>query len=97
MQTLIEEEMTKLCDTPIDILQSTRIASNEEGAFPIFKDHGFEVDGKAVFITEKDVRKALDSAPHRFTVMARDPEKSVVIGDESFALVPAYGPPLFQR
>jgi trimethylamine---corrinoid protein Co-methyltransferase len=93
MQTLTEAELTRLHEASMDLLQNTGIAFNEEEALQIFKKNGFRVEGKTVFMTEKDVRKALETAPTRFTVAARDPEKSVDIGDESFALVPAYGPP----
>ncbi len=93
MQTLTEEELTRLHDASMDILQNTGIAFNEDEALEIFKKNGFKVEGKTVFMTEKDVRKALETTPERFTVTARNLEKSVDIGEESFVLVPAYGPP----
>ncbi len=93
MQTLTEGELSRLHDASMDILQNTGIAFNEEEALEIFKKNGFKVEGKTVYMGEKDVRKALESAPVRFTVTARNPEKSVEIGEESFVLAPAYGPP----
>jgi trimethylamine---corrinoid protein Co-methyltransferase len=93
MQTYSEEELTRLHDASMDLLQNTGIAFNEEEALEIFRKNGFKVDGKTVFLTEKDVRKALETTPARFRVTARNPEKSVEIGEESFVLAPAYGPP----
>ncbi len=93
MQTFTQEELTKLHDASMDLLKNTGIAFNEKEALEIFKKNGFKVEGKTVFMTEKDVRKALETTPTRFTVTARNPEKSVDIGEDSFVLVPAYGPP----
>jgi trimethylamine--corrinoid protein Co-methyltransferase len=93
MQTYSEEELTRLHDASMDLLQNTGIAFNEEEALEIFRKNGFKVDGKTVLLTEKDVRKALETTPTRFTVTARNPDKSVEIGEESFVLAPAYGPP----
>ena len=72
MQTFTKEELTSLHDASMDLLQTTGIAFNEEEALEIFRKNGFQVDGKTVFMTEKDVRKALETTPKRFTVTARD-------------------------
>ena len=93
MQTFTKEELTSLHDASMDLLQTTGIAFNEEEALEIFRKNGFQVDGKTVFMTEKDVRKALETTPKRFTVTARDSKKSVEVGEDDFVLAPAYGPP----
>ena len=46
---------------------------------------------KTVFFTEKRIRRALDTAPSNFKLVARDPVKSVAIGGDDFALAPGYG------
>jgi trimethylamine--corrinoid protein Co-methyltransferase len=69
------------------------VAFNEEESLDIFKKNGFKVDGKTVFLSEKDVRSALESAPQRFTLAARNPANSVELGDDDFAFVPGYGAP----
>ena len=93
MQTFTEKELTRLHDASMDILENTGIAFNESESLEIFAANGFKVDGQTVFITERDVRQALETTPDRFTVTARNPEKSVKIGGADFVLVPAYGPP----
>jgi len=93
MQTLTKGQMTKLHDASMDILENTGVVFNESEALKIFKKNGFKVDGKTVFFTEKDLTKALESAPARFKVTARNPEKSVIIGGDDFVFVPAYGAP----
>ena len=93
MQTLTEEQMTRIHDAAMDLLGTTGIAFNEDEALAIFKKNGFKVDGKVVFFTEAQVRNALKTAPSRFTVTARNPEKSVAVGEDDFVFVPGYGAP----
>lgn len=93
MQTLSNKDMTKIHDASMDILQNTGISFNEEEALQIFKEHGFKVEGKTVFFTEDQVMEQVKKAPSRFTVTARNSEKSVTIGEDDFVLVPGYGAP----
>jgi trimethylamine--corrinoid protein Co-methyltransferase len=93
MQTLSKEEMTKIHDASMNLLQSVGIAFNEEEALDIFKKNGFKLDGKKVFFTEKDVAKALETVPSRFTLTARNPEKNLPVGEDDYVFLPGYGAP----
>lgn len=93
MQTFTTDQMTRIHDASIDLLGSVGVAFNEPEALEIFAANGFKVDGKTVFMNEAQVRKALDTAPSRFTVTARNPDKSVAIGEDDFVFVPGYGAP----
>ncbi|AOY58299.1 MULTISPECIES: trimethylamine methyltransferase family protein [Desulfococcus] len=93
MQTLTQDQMTRIHDAAMDILGTTGIAFNEDEALSIFKANGFKVDGKIVFITEAQVRNALKTTPSRFTITARNPEKNVAVGEDDFVFVPGYGAP----
>lgn len=93
MQTLSREEMSRIHDASMDLLQNVGIAFNESEALEIFRKNGFKVDDKKVFFTEEQVMKAVQSAPSRFTVTARNHEKSVAIGGDDFVFVPGYGSP----
>jgi trimethylamine---corrinoid protein Co-methyltransferase len=93
MQTLTQEEMTHIHEAAMDLLRSTGVAFNEDEAIEIFRKNGFKVDGKTVFFTEDQIRNALKTAPSRFVVTARNPEKNVAIGEDDFVLVPGYGSP----
>lgn len=85
--------MTKIHDASMNILCDVGVAFNEEESLDIFKKNGCKVDGKTVFFSENEVRGALESAPQRFTLAARNPAKSVQLGDDDFAFVPGYGAP----
>lgn len=63
-------------------------------ALEIFTSHGAEVDGTRVRFPEGVCRQIIQaSAPARFTQHARNPARSVVIGDPHTVFAPAYGPP----
>ena len=93
MQELSRQDMEKLHDAAMDLLKSTGVAFNDKEALEIFKDNGFKVEGTTVFFEESAVQKALETAPKRFTVHARNPEKSVEIGEDDFVFLPGYGAP----
>ena len=63
-------------------------------ALEIFADHGADVDGTRVRFPEGMCRQIVRaSAPGRFTQHARNPERSVEIGDPHLVFAPAYGSP----
>ncbi len=93
MQTLTQDQMTKFHDSAMEVLGKTGVVFHDPEALEIFQKHGFKIDGKRVFFNEMEVVKALDSAPHRFRITARNPEKSLIIGEDHFIFAPGYGPP----
>ena len=93
MPTLSKKQMTMIHDSSMDILNSVGVAFNEAESLKIFKQNGFKVDGKTVFFREKDVSKALDTAPSHFKITARNPAKSVEVGGKDFVFAPGYGAP----
>jgi trimethylamine--corrinoid protein Co-methyltransferase len=52
-----------------------------------------KTDGSRVYITEDQLWKALKTAPAQFTLHARNPERSVTIGDGETVFAPGYGAP----
>jgi trimethylamine---corrinoid protein Co-methyltransferase len=93
IQELTKTDLELIHSSSMEILSSVGIRFKEDEAIEIFKKHGVTTDGYVVYLSEADIRKALDSAPETFIVTARDPEKSVPIGKDDFALVPGYGAP----
>ncbi len=93
MQELGKKDMEKIHAASMDLLKNTGVAFNEEEALEIFKSNGHRVEGSTVFFEEADIQKALKTAPARFTVHARNPEKNVNIGEDDFVFLPGYGAP----
>jgi len=77
----------------LELLRDTGIKFPSEKALGIFKKHGFRTDDDMVFFKEKDIQKAMETAPSAFTIKARDPEKNIRIGDNNYVMAPGYGPP----
>lgn len=93
MQELSRKELELIHDSAMEILGSVGIRFKEDEAIEIFKSHGVKTEGYVVYPTENDIAQALESAPARFTVQARNPGKSVPVGGEDFVLLPGYGAP----
>ncbi len=62
-------------------------------ALAIFEGAGARVDGTRVRFPKGMCRDLAASAPSRFTQHARNPDRSVEIGDPHMVLAPAYGSP----
>ena len=93
MQELDVKNCEKIHAASMDILKNTGVAFNDDEALDIFKKNGHKVEGTTVFFEESDIKKALETAPKRFTVHARNPEKNVEIGEDDFVFLPGYGAP----
>lgn len=91
MQTFSQKELKTIHQASMDILENTGICFNSEKAAALFKEKGFKTEGDLVFFTEAQVKKALETAPSTFTILARNPEKSIRIGEDSFIALPTGG------
>jgi trimethylamine--corrinoid protein Co-methyltransferase len=93
LQSFTDKELSRLHDASMEILRDVGIRFGDPEATGIFKAHGVRVEGNTVFLGESQIQKALETAPSRFTITARDAKKSVTVGDDSLVLAPGYGAP----
>jgi len=93
MHALSQKQMRRIHDASMELLAEVGVAFAEPEALEIFAGHGFKIDGKTVFISESQVDQALQTAPPRFTLSARNPEKSLAVGGGDFVFAPGYGAP----
>ncbi len=93
MQVFTKNELSLIHDASMEILTDTGVVFNSDEVLEIFKGHGFKTDGRRVFMTEVDVRRALETAPSRFRVHARNPAYDVSIGEDDFVFLPTGGAP----
>ena len=91
MQYFTEIELTRIHDASMDLLKNIGVAFHDDEALGVFKKNGFKVDGQTVFFSENKVRRAIESAPARFKVSARNPANTISIGGESVVMAPGYG------
>ena len=90
------EELTRIHDATLNILQEKGIRFQNEDALKTFKSHGAKVDRDIVHLDGAMVESAIESAPQWFILEGRDPKKSVTMGrDEAgrdhLAIAPGYG------
>jgi len=78
-ETVLEEIGVNFLDNP--------------GALARWRDAGADVQGERVYLPRGLARKLCETAPQRFTQIARNPAKSVEIGGNNLVLAPVYGPP----
>jgi trimethylamine--corrinoid protein Co-methyltransferase len=91
LETIEHNADTLLAEVGIEIV-------NYPEATEIFRAAGASVDGQRVRFDRGMCRSIIQaSAPRVFTQRARDPDKSVVIGDPHMVLVPTYGSPFIHN
>jgi len=93
MQTLTRDELEVIHEASLQILSKTGVVFNDTEALGLFESRGFAVDAKSVRFTEKQVQEALSLAPSRFQLVARNPGKSLWVGEDDWVFVPTYGAP----
>ena len=91
MGLLSDKDLDKLHHASMEILTDVGIAFYEPEAIEIFSDHGVKTDGTVVYLEERHIERALESAPSEFKLHARNPEQSVTIGGDHLVLCPGYG------
>jgi len=90
---LTNASLDKIHSHSMEILRDIGIRFPSEKALALFKKHGFKVQGSMVHFEEKDIRQALETVPAAFTLEARNPARSIRIGETGYAMAPGYGPP----
>ena len=88
-----EAQLDKIHNATMEILEKNGIEILSEKARKLLAENGAEVDEKQVFISESMIENALESAPKKFTLYARNPDNNATIGGKNTVLAPGYGAP----
>ena len=78
-RVLSQQDAERIYLAALRILADIGILIHEPAARQLLVDHGARANGELVQIPEGMVKRAIAAAPERFTVHARDPEKSLHI------------------
>jgi trimethylamine--corrinoid protein Co-methyltransferase len=92
-EILSREDVERIHQTSMRVLGNVGVEFPSEEALSVFRRHGVKTNGSRVYITEDQLWKALKTAPAQFTLHARNPERSVTIGDGEPVFAPGYGAP----
>lgn len=95
LEKLTESGVHRIHETSLDILSDIGITVDYDEALEILEDHDADVDHESntVQFPRSLVEDAVESAPESFTLHARNPDKSVTIGDGTTAFSPGGSAP----
>ena len=86
-------DIERIHKTSMRVLAEVGVLFPNLEALAAFAKHGVKVDGQKVFLTEDQVMDAIAQVPPQFTIHARDPGRTVHIGDGTPVFAPGYGSP----
>ena len=92
-EVLDDERIERIHDASMRILEEVGIDFRDDEAIAYWNEARADVDGYRVRIDRALLMELVAKAPERFTLVARNPERSVPIGGRSMVFVPTYGSP----
>ena len=93
LEHLGEEEVEGVLSSALDVLERTGMEFRSEEAVGRLGRSGARVDGLRVRFPRRLVEELLGEVPSRWTLHARNPERSVEVGGRGMLLCPGYGSP----
>ncbi|HED24516.1 MAG TPA: trimethylamine--corrinoid methyltransferase, partial [Firmicutes bacterium] len=93
MDYLEPEELEKIHQAVLTILEKVGVEFHSQEARDILKKAGAKVEGEKVYFPPKLVMEQVALAPSEFTLHARNPENNMVIGGSYTVHAPGYGSP----
>ncbi len=81
----------RIHDDSIKLLQTTGYRVIDERILKKLSDNGIRVEGTTVHFTEEQIMDAINAAPSSFKLNARNPKKSMVIGEGETKVGSGYG------
>ncbi len=98
IKAITERQVEQIHELTLNLLSSQGITIKCETARETFEKHGAKVSGEQVFIPNKMVEEALNSAPSSFMLYSRNPEKTITIGHGlPTKVAPCAGVPFIQE
>lgn len=95
-EPLDEEQIRKLDDASMAILEEVGIVFRDPIALADWKRAGAKVEGERVYLDRGLVRELISSIPSSFTYHARNPAKNVPLGGDRSIFVPMTGAPFLR-
>jgi len=86
-------DVEEIHQTSMKLLANVGVRFPQDEAIATFERHGVKTEGQTAYLDEKHVMQALETAPAQFTIHARNPDKSVTVGNGEPVFAPGYGAP----
>lgn len=90
-EVLSSDGVKKVHAGAMQVLRDVGVKFESPDILRIFRRHGITVLGDRVYLTEKEVWRAVQTTPNRFVWHGRNPERSVTIGGSESVFAPGYG------
>ncbi len=93
---LIEEQEERVHDATMNLLETTGIEFRDDESVAMWQAAGgdaVKVDGYRLRIDRELLMTLIAKAPSHYTMVGRDPERSVALGGRKSIFTPAYGAP----
>ncbi|NNF64528.1 MAG: hypothetical protein HKN07_09745, partial [Acidimicrobiia bacterium] len=89
-----EEQAQEIHDVSLRLLEEAGIAFYDDESVEILRSNGVEVDDEQIARFDREtIEHFLKMPPPTFEHTARNPEKSVILGDNHIVFAPVAGPP----
>ncbi|MDH3663980.1 MAG: trimethylamine methyltransferase family protein, partial [Alphaproteobacteria bacterium] len=92
-EVLGEDQLERVHQASLTLLREVGIDFRDDEAAAMWQDAGADVKDHRVRIPEGLLMALIAKAPSRFTLRARNPERSTEIGGDKVAFAPTYGSP----
>lgn len=80
-----------------EIVSTMGIQFEHAGALELLREAGQRIDGETVFFDADWVADCVSATPSSFVWHARNPDRSIPLGDGTVAFAPAYGAPFVRK
>jgi trimethylamine--corrinoid protein Co-methyltransferase len=92
-ELLSSGDIEEIHKTSMRVMENVGVQFPLDEAIAVFEEHGVKTDGHTVYLKEQQVMDALATVPKQFTILARNPERNITVGDGEPVFAPAYGAP----
>lgn len=90
---LMPEQVEVVHESTVRLLENKGIEFRDEESLALWAAAGAGIDGQLVHIDRGLLMDLIAKAPEKYTMLARDPERSVTVGGRKTIFTPAYGAP----
>jgi trimethylamine--corrinoid protein Co-methyltransferase len=91
LEVLSADDIDKIHAATLRILERVGVRFDSQEALSLLRKAGAEIDGSQVRFPARMVEKAIESAPARVTLYARDPAKNMYLGEGSIHFTSGFG------
>ena len=87
------DQLERIHDASMTLLEEVGIDFRDDESTDMWRNAGAEVDGYRVRIDREHLMALISTAPSEYTMLARNPERSVSLGGRKTVFTPSYGAP----